>query len=268
MRTAPAFVYLLLLVTPLWAQDEEPQAEHASATLVSEHAALVPGKTQYLGVTIEIDPGWHVYWLNPGETGEETKVTVTAPKGVTVGPLRWPAPVRYASGAGMVDFVYAGTVTVLVPVRLDPKAKPGTKVTIKAKASWLVCKEACFPGEAELTLTLPVAKSPGKAKAAAAFKQARARLTTPLPKGVTVAWKEDTLVVHAPQATRLVFFPLAPRDTEPKAIAKDGLVKGDTLRVRYPKAIHKARAVRGLLELHRQGKTTFHWVELKRKAPG
>ena len=57
----------------------------------------------------------------------------------------------------------------------------GTTIRLEAAAQWLACKTQCVPGDAKLTLTLPVrdAKAAGalaKTAHAAAFEKARAQL--------------------------------------------------------------------------------------------
>src|SRR5262249_30576644 len=58
-------------------------------------------------------------------------------------------------GGDIVTFGYEHEV--LLTAQITPPANlTGTEVALKAKASWLVCKESCVPGDAELSLTLPV----------------------------------------------------------------------------------------------------------------
>ena len=67
---------------------------------------------------------------------------------------------------------------VLLPVEVTPPAAiEGTEVTIRARASWLVCQEECTPGDAVLSLRLPVAtESASDPRWAEAFARTRAAL--------------------------------------------------------------------------------------------
>ena len=51
---------------------------------------------------------------------------------------------------------------LLLPVEIFPPAglAVGSEVVLRARASWLVCKDVCIPGEAFLALRLPVMKAP------------------------------------------------------------------------------------------------------------
>jgi len=53
-------------------QTAKPQ--HAKLSLLSEQTSLVPGSSQWLGLRFELDPGWHIYWTNPGDSGEPNRV--------------------------------------------------------------------------------------------------------------------------------------------------------------------------------------------------
>ncbi|MEO0515278.1 MAG: protein-disulfide reductase DsbD domain-containing protein [Planctomycetota bacterium] len=128
------------------------------AELISKHTALVPGETALLGLRLTMDEGWHTYWSNPGDSGMATSITWNLPEGFAAHGIDWPAPDYYDVG-GLASYAYEGQI--LLPVRIDvPKDITGDEVTLKATADWLVCKEQCEPGTADLAITLPVASTP------------------------------------------------------------------------------------------------------------
>ena len=59
-----------------------------------------------------------------------------------------------------MNYVYTGGVYLPVPVSVPAGARPGQTVSLKAAASWLVCKDVCIPENANLSLDLPVAAGP------------------------------------------------------------------------------------------------------------
>src|SRR4029078_6340306 len=87
-----------LVAAPAIAQDsaasDTVKTDNVSARLVSERIALVPGETAWLALHLTIRPGWHTYWLNPGDAGEKTEIAWTLPPGFAAGPTQWPAPQR------------------------------------------------------------------------------------------------------------------------------------------------------------------------------
>src|SRR5688500_219418 len=74
---------------------EAGKQEHVKAQLLADVSAAKPGATFTLGVLLTLDPHWHVYWTNPGDSGRATSVKFQAPAGVTVGELRYPVPIRF-----------------------------------------------------------------------------------------------------------------------------------------------------------------------------
>jgi thiol:disulfide interchange protein DsbD len=117
-------------------------------------AAAKPGDTVLVGVQLKMAPDWHTYWKNPGEAGQATEIKWTLPAGVTAGQIEWPLPHRIPP-ADVVTYGYEQEVVLLVPLKLDPSL-PAGPLNLKAKVSWLECKESCIPADATLTGTIEV----------------------------------------------------------------------------------------------------------------
>ncbi len=128
---------------------------HIEAELVAQDAAAVPGATIYVALRQKIQPGWHTYWRNPGDAGDATKIVWTLPTGWTAGYIVWPTPEKSRVGP-LLDYAYTGEVLLPVPITVPVDAKPGSTVTLKAAAAFLVCEEICIPEDAVLTLSLPI----------------------------------------------------------------------------------------------------------------
>ncbi|MCF0253437.1 MAG: hypothetical protein HUK26_03785, partial [Duodenibacillus sp.] len=139
-----------------------PPRSGLTVELAAASDAAVPGKALQLGLKLRHAPGWHTYWRNPGVTGYPASAAWTLPEGWTVAQAGWPAPARSVKG-GITSFVYTGE-TVLPFDAQVPAAASGA-ARISAKVEWLACKEICVPGEAEVSLALPVAAEAGPSKA-------------------------------------------------------------------------------------------------------
>lgn len=84
--------------------------------LVPESHAVVRGSSTWLAVELTPAPGWHIYWRNPGDSGQPPKIAWTLPPRVSVGATSWPAPQRLSTG-GVTTYVYERRATLLVPLR-------------------------------------------------------------------------------------------------------------------------------------------------------
>ncbi|MFI4980882.1 MAG: thioredoxin family protein, partial [Nevskiales bacterium] len=85
----------------------------------------------------------------------------------------------------IVNYGYGSEVLLPVQVTVPADWSGGSPVVLQAKAKWLVCKDICIPGSADLSLTLPVtaAGTPEQAdpRWRDAFGAARAELPQPAP---------------------------------------------------------------------------------------
>src|ERR1700722_18633836 len=81
-------------------------AAHVKAELLADVSAIQPGKPFWLGVRLMIDPSWHVYWKNPGDSGLPTRVKLTVPDGFTAGAIQFPTPNRFQQPGNIIAFGY------------------------------------------------------------------------------------------------------------------------------------------------------------------
>lgn len=137
------------------AQAAPVKTEHVTAELVAERSAVQPGESLQIGLRLQHIPHWHTYWRNPGDSGLPTTIEWTLPRGARTGGIEWPAPQRLPIGP-LVNYGYEGDL--LLPMRFTAPvdASPGSTLTLRAKANWLVCNDVCIPESASLHLELPV----------------------------------------------------------------------------------------------------------------
>jgi thiol:disulfide interchange protein DsbD len=144
---------------------------------------VAPGQPVWVGLQIRHQPEWHTYWKNAGDAGLPTQLDWTLPPGVQAGDIAWPLPHKIQLGK-LVNYGYEGTVLLPVPLTISPDFKPSLlnpDLTVKLKASWLVCRKECIPEEGEFTLTIPARGS--TALNGAVFDAALAAQPHPLPAG-------------------------------------------------------------------------------------
>ncbi len=148
-------------------------------TLLLDVREVKPGDTFRVGVRFRLDPRWHLYWRNPGESGLGTELSWDADR-IDVGPLQWPFPATFRTDDGfIVTYGYADEVLLFAEARVRPDAK-GT-LGISAAADLLVCDINCIPAEIVVTRPLTVgAKTVPDAEAQVLFDAAAARVPRPL----------------------------------------------------------------------------------------
>lgn len=128
--------------------------------LIADVTAVAPGETFRLGVLIQPDPEWHVYWKFAGDTGLPTEVQWVPFDGLDYGALTWPLPHRFPDKLGGRSFGYEREVLLASTVRVPDNTIEGTVIPLEAKVDWLVCKENCIQGKAHLGLKLVTHETP------------------------------------------------------------------------------------------------------------
>jgi len=172
---------LFLVLAPLYSLANPVDDKHIQVELLSEVSSVKAGEPFWVGLRLEPDDHWHTYWKNPGDSGAAPKVKWTLPEGTQAGDILWPAPHRIPV-SHLVNLGYDGEV--LLPIQISPPASLASdQFSMTANLSWLVCKEICIPGSAELKLDLPVsANSPEKdSRWTKKFAKTRGQLPETLP---------------------------------------------------------------------------------------
>jgi DsbC/DsbD-like thiol-disulfide interchange protein/cytochrome c biogenesis protein CcdA len=183
----PLLIIFALVFTPAVAHARGIEPE-----LVAEGAAP-PGGEVELAIHMRPAPGWHGYWLNPGDAGLPMDVKWQLPSGFIAGPLRYPVPTRLTV-ADIMNYVYERDYAVLVRLKVPADAR-GT-IPIRADAHWLACTDKiCVPEQGQLSLDLPVGTgTPNRAQ----FDQWRQALPRPLASVARYEVAGDKLRVAIP----------------------------------------------------------------------
>ena len=182
---------------------------------------VAAGQPLWLGLQITHQPEWHTYWKNPGDSGLPTVLEWTLPAGVTAGDIAWPTPKKIPIG-NLANYGYEGTVLLPVPLTVAPGFKD-EQLSVRLKASWLVCRRECIPQEGEFVLNVPARSS--YAAQGAAFEAARKASPQALAGGSGQATPEGksvrvsvTGLPSTLQGKALEFFPETTGVTEPAGV--------------------------------------------------
>jgi len=235
---------------------------------VAEQTSIRPGTPFTVGVSLRMDPGWHVYWKNPGDSGLPTKVSWELPAGFTAGALQWPVPERFETG-GLVTYGYSGQVLLLAVITPPASLPVGQVVTVRANVDWLACTIECTPGKAAIGVSLPVgpAEPQNNLQWEEWFRSTRALIPSLLP-GSRVSVHADTARVtlrtqgvDVPAGARVGFFPAAAgaiTDSAPQSVDLAGT--GLTVRMNRPPGAQALPVLEGVLAVFSQGQARGYEV--------
>jgi DsbC/DsbD-like thiol-disulfide interchange protein/cytochrome c biogenesis protein CcdA len=237
---------LLTLLSAVPAAAQLPRQNAIQPELIAEGPAL-PGGEVELAILMHTKPGWHGYWLNPGDAGLPMTVEWQLPTGASLAPLRYPVPDRLLV-AGIVNYVYEKDYAVLT--RLSVPQGIAGPLLVRAKANWLACTDkVCVPERGEISLQIPA----GAAAKDLRFDEWRRALPRPLAAPAHFKISGDRLEIAVPLPASVdigqpYFFPVddGPIDyAAPQSFRR----KGDTLIAELKRRRGEPQSLSGVLAL-------------------
>jgi DsbC/DsbD-like thiol-disulfide interchange protein len=134
----------------------QARAQDASPWLKDGHSAVRllagsrSGAVLLGGIAFQLQPGWHTYWRNPGDSGVPPRFDFGKSENIEAVTILWPAPMKFADGAGGASLGYQKQV--ILPLRIIAK-NPDRPVMLRADISYAVCEKLCIPVEASAELS-------------------------------------------------------------------------------------------------------------------
>jgi DsbC/DsbD-like thiol-disulfide interchange protein len=177
----------------------------------NENTTTQAHKSFWVGLLFRLDPGWHIYWRNPGDAGEPPRVQWELPPGFVSGPILWPQPVRLGTGS-VVDYGYENQVLLMASVEAPATPAASSTQEIGADVKYIVCREMCIPGMAHVALS-----SPASPQQSSAWRQLFEQTTAQIPRSAPGMWKLSAksdpeyfnlFVRTASRVNAVTFFPL------------------------------------------------------------
>ena len=195
------------------------KARHARVELLSQTSGVEPGRQSWLGVHFSLEKGWHIYWRNPGDSGQPPVFQWQLPAGFSAGQVQWPRPDKMKTST-LADYGYHDDTLLLVPIHTPGNLKNDEKIEIGLRAKWLICREVCLSDHAELHIFLPVATAATENKNTVSFFAEAKKLVPkswpPSWKATVIAGKEDFVlsIRTGKPVDQAEFFPFEPDQIE------------------------------------------------------
>lgn len=160
-----AFSLLFFTSVASIAQIESFKESYVQTELVSDYSQVTAGQKIRVGMKYTIDPTWHIYWSNPGDTGIPTTIEWLAKSG-EVSNLFFPTPEPIPTGP-LMNYGYADEVIVYADVQVPADASG--ELFFQAESSFLVCREICLPGQGLGQVSIAVGENAVESKDKATF---------------------------------------------------------------------------------------------------
>lgn len=255
-------IFSVALLTSILASSSAAQAvaaKHARVELISRVSAVAPGNILILGVHFILEPGWHIYWINPGDSGQPPSLEWQLPPRFTAGEIQWPRPEKLQSSPTLADYGYHDDVLLMVPIRVPAEKNAARSFDFAVQAKWLICREVCIPDHAQLRLTLPQGVASPNPNTAMLYARTIRLLPRPWPaKWIATAEsrKEDFLLTvdFGRPVGRAEFYPLAKAQVENSAAQQvKAIPRGCTISIKKSDLLLKpVSTLRGVILLDGQ----------------
>jgi thiol:disulfide interchange protein/DsbC/DsbD-like thiol-disulfide interchange protein len=128
------------------------QTEHTEMRLLAP-TVVAPGVPVPLVVEVKLQPEWHIYWENPGDSGIPTRVVPTLSEGWKADALQYTLPKRFEY-EGLVSYGYGDTARFMLPLHAPNDFKAGDTASISVEVKMLICHDVCIPENATLQMAL------------------------------------------------------------------------------------------------------------------
>lgn len=149
------FTWSLLLAAPYARASNEYLAfpNHSKAALLSSHTEVGSQEEVWVALHIKLDPGWHTYWKNPGDSGAAPLFDMrSSSPAITFGQIEWPTPKRIPTPP-LSTFGYENEVLFRAEV-LGLAEADQKEIEIQWEVEWLVCKVECIPAFHKFSLSV------------------------------------------------------------------------------------------------------------------
>ena len=150
MTMKPLKLFLTLLAFSSFSFANAVETGHANVSIIKSGIDEGSNGELFIGIKMDMQPHWHTYWKNPGDSGGPLEVTWDVPKNIQVSDVYWPAPelIPYPPlmTYGYEDFV-------IFPFKLDISDTSGSNY-INADIDFLICDDICVPERAIINTSI------------------------------------------------------------------------------------------------------------------
>jgi hypothetical protein len=204
-----------------------PQVE---LRLVSDVVSASPGSQVQLLAELDVPPGWHIYWLNPGDSGEATQLELLSDSLSSTGAIRWSGPdERLILEGDVVNLAYTHQAAGLAQMVVSASAAGQARV--EARARYLICRHLCAPGQASAELVLPIESRSHPSPWSARIAQWIERMPRPLPDELRWEWRDEGASLLVPGAVHLDLFPSEELETVLRELSVSSVPEFDGMRL-------------------------------------
>lgn len=273
------FVYKLLtcllffisLVTHSAVSTEKFISERSEVSLISTIDTVgYNTESFYLGLSFNLKPEWHIYWINSGDSGTPPTFNwENSSPALEFNDPNWPSPRRLPLPP-LMSYGYEGKV--IIPTQVKVINKSEKSFNVKLKANWLICKVECIPESHTFTLSLPLNENEKQSSELASIQEALSKQpekSLPLKSSQTSNTTHYMLSIAAPtdelfnNLQEAYFFPEKALKIKHASAQSFTHASSNVIQLeieRDENDSNSAEPLNGILELKFQDTTQYAWI--------
>lgn len=152
------FLFIIALVTNAFAVSFSKTEDMVALKVTPEYKILSPDITEITLIsTIDIKSGWHLYWDNPGDTGEPTTLTFFESPYYEIVENVHSAPQKSVFDEIITSYIHTKKLYHKTTFKIK-NLHNLSELPFSLVLSYTACSESCLPGAIKLDLVLPITK--------------------------------------------------------------------------------------------------------------
>jgi suppressor for copper-sensitivity B len=150
------YLFIIISINVSYAQEYNVFKEEMVEVSFISSVTKVTKEKFYLGLEFKLEPGWKIYWRQPGDSGMPPTLDYKDSVNLKSLELKWPFPTKEYEAANILTNIYDGEVIIPLEVAVNDHENP---LNLKSILNFQVCKDICIPFETNLFIIIDSGKS-------------------------------------------------------------------------------------------------------------
>ncbi|MDG2000744.1 MAG: protein-disulfide reductase DsbD family protein [Alphaproteobacteria bacterium] len=150
------YIFLTAFINLSYAQDYNIFKEEMVEVKFISSVTKVQKENFYIALDFNLQPGWKIYWRQPGDSGMPPNLDYKNSKNLKSLDLKWPFPKKEYEAASLLTNIYKDNVIIPIAITVKDPTKP---LNLQTVLNFQVCKDICIPFQTNLSLLLDTGES-------------------------------------------------------------------------------------------------------------
>ena len=150
------YIFLTVFINLSYAQDYNIFTEDMVEVKFISSVTKVQKENFYIALDFNLQPGWKIYWRQPGDSGMPPNLDYKNSKNLKSLDLKWPFPKKEYEAANLLTNIYKDNVIIPIAITVKDPTKP---LNLQTVLNFQVCKDICIPFQTNLFLLLDTGES-------------------------------------------------------------------------------------------------------------